>query len=331
MKSKRVTLAWFILAVIPPTCFAAEDAASPPNIVFIIADDLWFDLLGCNGHPQMKTPHIDRLAAEGANFTNCFATTSLCSPSRASFLTGLYAHNHRIVNNDAQGLDVVSHRLMTFPRILREAAGYHTAFIGKWHMGFDDTRRPGFDHWIRFKGQGPFIAPVVNINGERRQTRGYLTDMITQWGEEYLAQDFDRPFCLFLSHEAVHAPFLPAARHEQLYTDVELDLPEVSPDALQGKLALTRTLPESSGPNWFNLPDASPEPGEPRRHIVMDFDRDPDEPEARWPVGRFARTKRFKIRRPWSGISSDASRRWMRASAASTNCSGAGECSTRRL
>ncbi len=250
----------------------ADEPRKPPNIVFIIADDLRFDLLGCNGHPHALTPYIDRLAREGANFTNCFATTSLCSPSRASFLTGLYPHNHRIINNDAQGLDVVSHRLMTFPRVLREEADYHTAFIGKWHMGFDDTRRPGFDHWISFKGQGQFIDPVVNVNGQRQQTNGYLTDLITKWGEEFLLQDFDRPFCLYLSHEAVHAPFLPAARHEHRYADVPVDTPSVAPDALRGKFALTRPLPESALPNWFNLADASPEPGEPRRGRPNDLE-----------------------------------------------------------
>src|SRR3954453_4363794 len=132
---------------------ALADGAKRPNIVFVIADVLRYDALRCTGNPHARTPHIDRLAAEGVLFKNFFVTTPLCSPSRASFLTGLYPHAHRIINNDRIGLDAISHTLVTFPRMPRES-GYETAFVGKWHMGSDDSRRPGFDHWVSFKGQG---------------------------------------------------------------------------------------------------------------------------------------------------------------------------------
>lgn len=255
----------FLTVLIAASSSRSLRADQPPNIVFIIADDLRFDLLACNGHPHAQTPNIDRLAAEGANFVNAFAVTPLCSPSRASFLTGLYPHQHRIVNNDDQGLDVVSHRLMTFPRILREQADYLTAYIGKWHMGFDDSRRPGFDHWISCKGQGQFVDPVVNVNGVQQQTDGYLTDLITDWSVEFLQQAHDRPFCLYVSHEAVHAPFIPAQRHETLYADVTVETPPADPQALKGKRALTRPLPDRPFPGWYDLTDASPEPVEARR------------------------------------------------------------------
>ncbi|MGY8720057.1 MAG: sulfatase family protein, partial [Verrucomicrobiia bacterium] len=114
--------------------FAADD--SRPNIVLIITDDQRWDQLSYTGHPVLKTPNIDRIAQEGASFDNFFVATPLFSPSRASFLTGLYPHTHRIFNNDKLGIDVISHTLMTFPRQLREQ-GYETAYIGKWHMGLD--------------------------------------------------------------------------------------------------------------------------------------------------------------------------------------------------
>src|SRR2546425_7786961 len=90
-------------------------AKGPPNIVFVLLDDLRWDELGSAGHPFASTPHIDRIAREGALFRNAFVTTPLCSPSRASFLTGLYAHAHTVTDNTAR--DALSHRLMTFPRL----------------------------------------------------------------------------------------------------------------------------------------------------------------------------------------------------------------------
>ncbi len=250
-----------------------DSRATPtkPNFVFIIADDLRADALGCTGHPSMKTPHIDRLAREGARFTNFFVTSPLCSPSRASFLTGLYPHSHRVINNDKQGLDVLSHRLMTFPRILREEARYETAFIGKWHMGFDDSRRPGFDHWISFKGQGEFIDPVVNVNGHRQQTTGYATDLLNDWVTDYLRQHRRQPFCLVVSHKAVHAPYLPANRHDDLYADVVYSPPPSADDDLSGKPAMRRKV-KTQQPIWRYLRDSSPERGEPRRGRPRDRD-----------------------------------------------------------
>ena len=124
--------------------------AERPNVVFILTDDQRGDALGCMGHPHLKTPRIDRLAEEGALFRNHFCTTSLCSPSRASILGGLYAHAHGVVNNFTD----YPRDLPTFPRQL-QAAGYATAYIGKWHMGEeDDSMRPGFDHFVTHRGQG---------------------------------------------------------------------------------------------------------------------------------------------------------------------------------
>lgn len=242
----------------PSEIMAADDR---PNIIFVITDDQRWDQLGCTGHPVLKTPHIDRIGREGASFNNFFVATPLCSPSRASFLTGLYPHRHRVINNDKLGIDVISHTLVTFPRQLREQ-GYETAFVGKWHMGLDDSRRPGFDSWISFKGQGIYIDGVVNDNGTRRQLRGNMTDYLNRRALEFVKQPHDKPFCLYLGHKAVHAPFLPTERHDKLYSDFEFQLPPRDEGDLAGKPILTRKLPRL---DKLELEGIGPEPGEPRR------------------------------------------------------------------
>ena len=244
---------------VPSVETCAADA--PPNIVFVMTDDQRWDQLGCTGHPVLQTPHIDRIASEGASFNNFFVCTPLCSPSRASFLTGLYPHKHQVINNDKLGLDVISHTLMTFPRQLREN-GYETAFVGKWHMGLDDSRRPGFDNWVSFKGQGVYIDGVVNDNGSRRQLRGNMTDYLNRRAVEFVRQPHERPFCLYLSHKAVHAPFLPAERHEELYSDYEFQVPPHDKEDLAGKPVMTRAVPRI---NHLELEGVAPEPAEPRR------------------------------------------------------------------
>jgi N-acetylglucosamine-6-sulfatase len=232
-----------------------------PNIVLIITDDQRWDYLGLAGHPVLRTPHIDRIGKEGAWMRNFFAATPLCSPSRASFLTGLYPHSHGVINNDKLGLDVISHRLLTWPRQLREA-GYETAFIGKWHMGLDDSRRPGFDYWVSFKGQGAYIDGVVNEDGKRRQLTGYMTDYLNDQAVEFIGRARHQPFALILSHKAVHYPFLPARRHDSQYEDYAFQPPKVPQNELSGKPLLTRSLPTF---RWYELDGIAPEPGESRR------------------------------------------------------------------
>jgi len=172
-----------------------------PNIVFVLVDDLRWDELGASGHPYVKTPNIDRIASEGAYFTNAFTTTPLCSPARATFLTGLYPHTSGITDNLARNEQ--SHRLETFPKMLNQS-GYDTAFIGKWHMGNDDSPRPGFNTWAVMKGQGEAIDPEFNIDGKRQQFQGYVTDILTDMALDFVKQSGDAPFLLYLSHKALH-------------------------------------------------------------------------------------------------------------------------------
>ena len=180
----------------------ASAAGPRPNIVVVLMDDLRWDELHCTGHPFALTPNIDRLAAEGAIFRNAFVTSPLCSPSRACFLTGQYAHAHGIADNTDHS--PASHRLQTFPRAL-QANGYETAFIGKWHMGVDDTPRPGFDHWVGFPGQGTYFDPVLNVDGRHVKEKGYTTDILTQVrGGTARSSALESDLCLWLPHKAVH-------------------------------------------------------------------------------------------------------------------------------
>ena len=254
----RISIVLATIAALLPA--APARASELPNIVFVLVDDMRWDQLGITGHPFMKTPNLDRIGREGAVFTNAFVTTPLCSPSRASFLTGQYPHTHRIINNDRNGLSLISHKLVTFPQLLRRA-GYETAFIGKWHMGYDDTRRPGFDLWISFIGQGLFLDPVVNVDGVRSQYTGYMTDLLNDWAVEFVTQPRNKPFLLYLSHKAVHNPYLPAERHQGLYAGKKAPQAPEIPGDRDGKPALRREAPAV---DIRTVEGASPEPSEPR-------------------------------------------------------------------
>ncbi len=209
-----------------------KDDQKQPNVIVVLVDDLRWDEFGAAGHNYIKTPNIDRLASEGARFKNAFATTPLCSPSRASFLTGRYAHSHGIVDNTDRSAQ--SHRLHTFPAQL-DTLGYETAFIGKWHMGNDDSERPGFAYWAALKGQGKAIDPELNINGKDIKKEGYVTDILTDLSLGFIQREREEPFLLYLSHKGLHpnlhqaddgtvskldgGGFVAADRHKGVYKD----------------------------------------------------------------------------------------------------------------
>src|SRR5262245_12255557 len=188
-------------------------AANAHNIVFILADDHRYDAMGFMGHPVVKTPNLDRMARQGVHLRNAFVTTSLCSPSRATILTGLYAHQHKVVDNNSP----VPPGTTFFPQYLQQA-GYQTALVGKWHMGNDDGGpQPGFDRWVSFRGQGSYLpAPDgLNVDGKKVPQRGYISDELTEYALGWLkARDRTRPFFLYLSHKGVHQDFVPADRHK---------------------------------------------------------------------------------------------------------------------
>ena len=217
-----------------------RESSQPLNVIFILTDDQRFDEMGFM-NPIIDTPNIDRLAREGVHFKNAFVTTALCSPSRATILTGQYMHNHGVVDNNAPP----NPNSVFFPQYL-QAAGYDTAFVGKWHMGeaasasrsLDDPQ-PGFDHWVSFAGQGHYyptqlrngLVNQLNINGEHVPQKGYITDELTDYALDYLSErPSDNPFFLYLSHKAVHANFSPAERHAEQYADRDIPIPASQAD-----------------------------------------------------------------------------------------------------
>jgi arylsulfatase A-like enzyme len=205
---------------------AAASSARPLNVVFILSDDHRYDYMGFMGRvPWLETPHMDRMAREGAHIRNAFVTTSLSSPSRASILTGMYSHAHRVVDNSAP----LPPGLTFFPEYLRQA-GYRTAFFGKWHMGNDSgAPQPGFHHWEGFRGQGEYYNPRINTNGEwvAYQDSTYVTDLLTEHAIDFMEkqQSDGKPFFVYLSHKGVHDNFAAAPRHRGSYRDKEIVLP----------------------------------------------------------------------------------------------------------
>lgn len=196
------------------------------SVILILSDDHRYDAMGFVGaQPWLRTPQMDRMAREGVHFPNAFVTTALCSPSRATVLTGVYAHRHRIVDNNT----AIPAGTVFFPTYLQQA-GYQTAFIGKWHMGHEsDDPQPGFHHWVSFRGQGTYwpSASGLNVNGRRVAQQGYITDELTDYAVQWLRSlRRDQPYFLYLSHKAVHGNFEPAKRHEGMYREAQFVYPK---------------------------------------------------------------------------------------------------------
>ncbi len=184
-----------------------------PNIVFIVGDNHNADTMGNAGHPFIKTPGMDRLASEGVRFENTFNTTSLCSPSRASILTGAYAHRHGVKNNHTPWTG----QMTTFLQHLSQK-GYATAFIGKWHMpgkGLPDM--PFLDRFVSYtyrEGQGAYFDCPLVVDGKEVPSRAaYITTEVTDYSIEFIEKTVSvpvaqhRPFCLYLAHRPGHPPF----------------------------------------------------------------------------------------------------------------------------
>ena len=185
-------------------------AAARPNVVFVMTDDHAAHAVSAYGSRVNQTPSLDRLAREGMLFGNAFVTNSICTPSRAAILTGLYSHKNGVpVFNRFDGSQP------TLPKLL-QAAGYHTGMIGKWHLGSDPT---GFDRWEILPGQGAYLDPILyTATGEKTYAGRYATDVITDLGIDFIRErPKDRPFFLMLHHKAPHRSWTPDERHRRMF------------------------------------------------------------------------------------------------------------------
>ena len=231
------------------TALSAQDVATPavapaqsalptrPNIIFILLDDLPIDNFGVD-NPRLQTPNIDRMIREGTYVPRAAVTTSICSPSRATILTGMSTRNHGIVDNQENSEE----GLVYFPSYLQQA-GYQTAYFGKWHMGMENASpRPGFDRWVSFAGQGTYLpkgdfnqnrVQMLNVDGQAVERTDYITDELTRYQMDWLehGRDPDKPFFLYMSHKAVHGPCRAPERYAHQYDGVNtMDLPATFAD-----------------------------------------------------------------------------------------------------
>ncbi|MEM6259639.1 MAG: sulfatase [Planctomycetota bacterium] len=213
----------YILSILFVVCFFPAVSAERPNVIFIMTDDHGTGAMSCYGSKINQTPNLDRIAQGGMMAKNCFVTTSLCAPSRASMLTGTYPHINRQVDIAGNFFDGYQ---PTFPNLMH-ADGYQTAVIGKWHL---HSIPVGFDHYSVLDGQGTYFDPTFihksDIGPVWKESKGYSTDIITdksiQWME---GRDKQRPFVLLCHYKSPHYNWEPAERFQELYQD-DLPLPD---------------------------------------------------------------------------------------------------------
>ncbi len=196
---------------------------SRPNIIFVMSDDHAAHAISAYGSRVNTTPHLDRIAEEGVRMDAVFCTNSICSPSRATILTGTYSH----INGVSSIWTEMDYRVPTFIDVLH-ADGYKTAMFGKWHLGERGHSLPrGFDEWKIFPGQGDYVDPeMIDASGSATVT-GYATDIVTDlslaWMDSLAA---DEPFAMMVHHKAPHRPWVPDDKHTHLYADGSIPEPE---------------------------------------------------------------------------------------------------------
>ena len=245
-----------------------------PNIVFIFSDDHAAHAIGAYGsrYPGV-TPHIDRLAAEGVLLRNAFCGNSICSPSRATVLTGKHSHANGVRGN-AESFDGSQ---VTFPKLL-QGSGYQTAMLGKWHLKSDPT---GFNHWQILPGQGRYYNPDFKTKDGTERLQGYVTDLITDMAVDWLEEDRDpdQPFLLMVQHKAPHRAWMPGPNEIDLFRDGDLPEPATLFDDYQGRAAVAAESEMTLAEHMWLIYDCK----------LYEEDGVPLEGVDRWAKGRFGR------------------------------------------
>ena len=202
------------------SCDEAQEQQKPMNVLFIMCDDHSYQTISAYDSTFIKTPNIDRIAADGVKFTNSFVANSISGPSRACMLTG----KHSLANGFTDNSSSFDGSQQTFPKLLQQQ-GYETAVIGKWHLTSEPT---GFNHWDILIGQGDYYNPTFICNGEKVQREGYATNVTTDLALEWLenGRDTSKPFCLLLHHKAPHRTWMPDTCDLGLFADSNFPMPE---------------------------------------------------------------------------------------------------------
>ena len=233
-KTKRllgVSMAGMAVLPMVSACCGAEKQEGPMNILFIMCDDHSYQTISAYDTTFIKTPNIDRIAADGVRFANSFVANSISGPSRACMLTGKHSHENGFTDNSSS----FDGSQQTFPKLLQKQ-GYETAVIGKWHLTSEPT---GFDHWDILIGQGDYYNPTFIRNGEKVQREGYATNVTTDLALDWLetGRNAEKPFCLLLHHKAPHRTWMPDTCDLELFADSDFPLPETFYDNYDGRLA----------------------------------------------------------------------------------------------
>jgi arylsulfatase A-like enzyme len=246
MRFPAVIWTAFVSALVSATVMLAADR---PNILFIMTDDHAAHAISAYGSRINRTPNLDRLASQGLRMDRCFAGNSICTPSRATLLTGQYSHRNGVpVFNDLDpSKTTVAHRM--------QQAGYYTAMLGKWHLGSDPQ---GFDDWNILPGQGRYNDPVFYDRSGHRIYKGYVTEIITELTVGLLKnRPKDKPFFLMCHHKAPHREWTPSEKYRREFAGREFPEPPTFRDTYErprARLARRRPRPLEVQPLLAGLP-----------------------------------------------------------------------------